>query len=373
MRFLMLNWRDPLSPLAGGAERVSQAYLAELVRRGHEVSWYAFEFPGAKPGDEVKGVKIIRGGGKGTAIVKARRWYRQQAPFDLVIDQHHGIAWFAPWWCKTNCVAYIHEVLGPIWNTFYRWPWNTIGRWQESWTHRLYSRTPFWVPSDSTKKNLQQHGVRDITVRPNGCDTVPLQELAPKPLAAPLRLITVSRLAPNKRIDHVIRAVQLLKERGVASQLTVIGSGEAQAQLEALAHDLGLSAQITFTGSLSESAKNEQLQTVHLLLHTSVREGWGLNVIEANAMGTPAVVYPVAGLVDSTIHGETGEVVRDQTPEALVEALQALLANPARYDAYRRSAWERSKRFQWNRVIADTCDWLEQKARGGGPPATTAG
>ena len=41
---------------------------------------------------------------------------------DLVIDQHHGIPWYAPWWCGTNCIAYIHEVLGPIWDAFYPWP-----------------------------------------------------------------------------------------------------------------------------------------------------------------------------------------------------------------------------------------------------------
>ena len=42
------------------------------------------------------------------------------------------------------------------------------------------------------------------------------------------------------------------------------------------------------------------------MVHTSIREGWGLNVIEANAMGTPAIVYPVGGLVDSTVDGPIG-------------------------------------------------------------------
>jgi hypothetical protein len=49
MRFLMLNWRDPRNPLAGGAERVSLAYLRELLRRGHEVFWFANDFAGALP------------------------------------------------------------------------------------------------------------------------------------------------------------------------------------------------------------------------------------------------------------------------------------------------------------------------------------
>ena len=44
VRFLMLNWRDPHNPLAGGAERVTHAYLRGLVERGHEVTWFANAF-----------------------------------------------------------------------------------------------------------------------------------------------------------------------------------------------------------------------------------------------------------------------------------------------------------------------------------------
>jgi len=94
MRFLMLNWRDPRNPLAGGAERVTLGYLAALAKRGHEVFWFAYTFEGAKPDDQIDGVQIIRRGGVGSAILEARRWLRTQGPFDLVIDQHHGWPWF---------------------------------------------------------------------------------------------------------------------------------------------------------------------------------------------------------------------------------------------------------------------------------------
>ena len=137
MRFLMLNWRDPRNPMAGGAERVTLGYLAALARRGHEVHWFTNHFDGAAAEDEIEGVRIIRGGGIGTSIWHARQWYRRQQRFDLVMDQHHGIPWFAPWWCRTRCVANIHEVLGPIWSAFYYWPWSALGRWQERWTHWL--------------------------------------------------------------------------------------------------------------------------------------------------------------------------------------------------------------------------------------------
>ncbi len=363
MRFLMLNWRDPHNPHAGGAERVTLGYLAALVARGHEVCWFAYSFPGARPEEEFQGIRIVRGGGVGSAIVEARRWFRQQPRFDLVIDQHHGIPWFAPWWCRTNCVAYIHEVLGPIWSAFYRWPINRFGPWQERRTHWLYRHVPFWTASASTKQALHECGVRDVTLIPYGVHTVAVPALEPKPLDVPLRLVMVSRLAPNKRVDHGFHTVARLLEAKIEAHLTVVGTGEVEQPLKAQVDALGLARHVTFTGPLPEKEKDEQLRRAHLLLHTSMREGWGLNVIEANAMGTPAVVYPVAGLIESTLHEKTGLVAAAETPEALAASITALLQKPDRYQSYRKQAWERAKTFHWDQVLPRACAWLEEQAR----------
>lgn len=364
MRFLMLNWRDPENPMAGGAERVSLAYLRALVERGHEAWWFANNFPGASPEQTIDGIHMVRGGGRGTSVLAARRWYRTQPRFDLVIDQHHGIPWFAPWWCGTNCVAYIHEVLGPIWDSFYAWPLSAIGRWQERLTHRWYGRVPFWTPSESTRRRLQAHGVKTVQVLSNGIDLQPLVELEAKALESSLRLVAVSRLAPNKRVDHTIRATQRLNESGVATRLTIVGGGESGSGLRELAGNLGLREKVQFTGRVSEEIKNREMRQAHLLVHASVREGWGLNVTEANALGTPAVVYPVDGLVDSTIHRKTGLITTAETPESMADAIIELTRHPEEYDRYRRNAWERSKAFQWEQVLPPACDWLEQTARG---------
>ncbi len=365
MRFLMLNWRDPKNPLAGGAERVTMGYLSALRKRGHEVYWFSFDFPGAAREEELEGVRIVRGGGIGTAIIKAVQWCRTQPRFDLVVDQHHGIPWFAPWWCRTNSVAYIHEVLGPIWNSFYSWPWSTFGRWQERWTHFFYRNVPFWTACTSTREALHQHGVRRIQMIPYGVHTVALPRLEPKPLAAPLRLAVVSRLAPNKRIEHAILTVKELLAQGIDAHLTIVGSGEEEGRLKELVQKAHLGKYVRFTGPLPEVEKDTLLKEAHYLLHTSQREGWGLNVIEANAMGTPAAVYPVAGLIESTLHDETGLVAEAETPQALARSLIQSLNNPERYQVYREKGWERAKTFHWNVVLPQACDWLEAMAAGG--------
>ena len=362
MRFLMLNWRDPKNPQSGGAERVSRPFLAALVSRGHQVYWFANAFERCVRQENIDGIEIVRGGGKGSSIARAIRWYRLQEPFDLVIDQHHGIPWYAPWWCKTNSIAYIHEVLGPIWDAFYPWPLSPIGRCQERWTHWLYRRVPFWTPSNSTKTALLETGVREVKVIPNGTDTTPLPHLESKPLRQPLRLVAVSRLAPNKRVDHAIQVVRILANQGIEAKLTVVGTGESASQLKQIVSAHALHDSIIFAGQLSEKEKNQTLRGAHFLVHTSIREGWGLNVIEANAMGTPAVVYPVPGLVDSTIHDETGLVTTSDNPEALADSLVDLLRVPEKYHRLRISAWQRSKSFQWKEVLPEACHWLEEQA-----------
>src|SRR5437879_8219840 len=69
----------------------------------------------------------------------------------------------------------------------------------------------------------------------------------------------------------------------------------------------------------------------HVLLMTSVREGWGLVVTEANARGTPAVVYDVPGLRDSVRNEQTGLVVPPR-PKSLSDAMVRVTSDPGLYD-----------------------------------------
>ena len=132
--------------------------------------------------------------------------------------------------------------------------------------------------------------------------------------------------------------------------------------MKRLAENSGVHHYVEFTGALDEEQKNERLRHAHFLLHTSVREGWGLNVIEANAMGTPAAVYPVGGLIESTLHDETGIVAEKETPEALARALTKIFKSPESYARLRVNAWNRSKTFAWEKVLPPVCDWLESLA-----------
>lgn len=363
MRFLMLNWRDPGNPLSGGAEKVTLGYLSGLVKRGHEVFWFANSFSGSQPKDEFEGVQIIRGGNIGTSFFHAWIWARRQVPFDLIIDQHHGIPWFSPWWGRTKSIAYLHEVLGPIWQSFYPKHLAKLGCFFERQCIKLYSNIPFWTASSSTKSILKTLGIKSVKIIPYGVSSIAINAFPRKRIQPPLRLIVVSRLAPNKRIDHAIDAVKLLIKRGRKAHLSIVGEGEMQGILQKKAASLGLEKVVHFEGLLSESEKDRRLERSHLLLHTSVREGWGLNVIEANCAGTPAVVYPVEGLIESTLHEKTGLIVEEESPDSLANGIERMIEKPALYEKCRVAAIQKGAEFHWDLILPKACDWLEAQAQ----------
>jgi len=363
VRFLMLNWRDPHNPLAGGAERVTHAYLRGLVERGHEVTWFANAFEDCTAEQMIDGIRVLRAGGKFTSWTKVRKWHSEQKPFDLVIDQHHGIPWYAPVWCPDKCVAYIHEVLGPIWDSFYSWPISTIGKWQEKLTLRQYGAVQFWTASSYTRELLEGQGIRSVTQIPYGVDVRALEDLPEKELDEPLRLITVSRLAPNKQVDHAIAALKILhEEHGLEANLKIVGQGQEESTLRQLVVGLGLQDHVEFLGAISEANKEKALKESHFLLHTSVREGWGLNVVEANAMGTPAIVYPSPGLVESTLHRETGLVADEDSPSGLAATIAGVQSHDGAYQDWRGAARDRAADFHWDNVLPKACDQLEEWA-----------
>jgi glycosyltransferase involved in cell wall biosynthesis len=80
---------------------------------------------------------------------------------------------------------------------------------------------------------------------------------------------------------------------------------------------------VQFLGRISESEKIERIARAHVLILTSVREGWGLVVTEAAAVGTPVIAYDVAGLRDS-VQASNG-VLSAPDPEHLSSVLQEFL------------------------------------------------
>ena len=163
--------------------------------------------------------------------------------------------------------------------------------------------------------------IGEIAVTPFGVD---LDRFAPRPRAdRPLTIGIVKSLAPKYGVDLLLHAFAGLPD---ACRLLIVGDGPQRAELEALAHELGIAARTEFTGAVAHADVPAFLNRLDIYVAPSRldSESFGVAVIEASACGLPVVVSDAGGLPEVVRDGETGLVVpRDDVP-ALRAALQRL-------------------------------------------------
>ena len=159
----------------------------------------------------------------------------------------------------------------------------------------------------------------------------------------------MTRLTPHKQLDHLVQAVPELLRRWPDLHVDIAGTGPAHDSLLARVRQLGLEQTVSLPGRVSEQAKNDLLSRAWLTVAPSLAEGWGLTVLEANTVGTPAVAYDVPGLRDAVRDGVTGWLV--PAGEGLATSVTAALEeleNPAQRQRYADHARAWAARFSWD-------------------------
>ena len=148
----------------------------------------------------------------------------------------------------------------------------------------------------------------------------------------------VGRLSPPKGFDVAIKALGVLKTRGLAPRLIIVGDGPERAALEALARSEGVVDRVTFAGALTHGALLPLYRRAWMLVAPSVvlasgrRDGIPNVVVEAMAMGVACVGTRAAGLEEVIVPGETGALSTPGDATSLADALQPLLADAAQAD-----------------------------------------
>jgi len=153
----------------------------------------------------------------------------------------------------------------------------------------------------------------------------------------PVRLLHVGRLVKEKGILDCLGAVSLLlRTRRV--HLDVIGSGPASEEAVALSRVLRLNDAVRFHGHVPHRELHEiYAQSDILLAPTRWREGFPTVLLEAMSAGVVPVVSPVAGVPDQLENGVNALFVPAESPEAVAEAVESLVAQPSLYDSIRRA------------------------------------
>ena len=344
MRILIFNWRDIKNPSAGGAEVFTHEVAKRWVAWGHQVTLFTSAFPGGSEEELVDGVRVLRKGGKYLVYQRAKSYYKNNLAghFDIVVDEINTRPFLTPTFVGDNqkVVALIHQLAREFWfyETFF--PLSFIGyHFLESRWLRSYINLPTITVSSSTRSDLVKLGFNKVFVVPEGLSFKALDEL-PKKEDNPT-LIFVGRLRKAKCPNHAVKAFKAVKEKIPNSQLWVVGDGYLKKELEKMSV-----ADVEFFGRLPTARKLQLMSQAHAIIVPGVREGWGLVVTEANAVGTPAIGYDIPGLRDSIKDRRTGLLCQPD-PGSLAQAAINFLTDKSLQEMLSNNALKWARQFSW--------------------------
>jgi glycosyltransferase involved in cell wall biosynthesis len=354
LRVLLLSWRDSGHPEGGGAEQFLERMASGLRRYGHDVTIRCARYQCSRRDEVVDGVRFLRRGGRLTVYPwVVLTLLRRPRRYDIVVDVQNGVPFWAPLFTRAHVVNLTHHVHREQWRIF-RPTVARFGWWLESrLAPRVYRRCRYVAVSQATRRELVELGVQaaSIGVVYNGHDVVVDHDVLPLPRTAEPTLVVLGRLVPHKRVELAIQALAALRPALPNLRLVVIGHGYWERQLRALCERLGVADAVRFTGHADDATKHRLLAESWLHVMPSVKEGWGLAVIEAAAHGTPTVAFRSAGgTVESVLDNETGLLVNDA--DELIGALRLLLTDDVLRRRLGEAARRHADRYTWSEAVA---------------------
>jgi glycosyltransferase involved in cell wall biosynthesis len=352
-RLLVINWQDTANPLAGGAEVHLLENLTRLVRDGFEITLLCSNFEGGEPDLEYEGIRIMRRGGRFDFNLRVPTLVRSlvhKEKYDLLIEDINKIPFYTPLYQPVPVLAVVpHLFATTVFQeiNFLLASYIFVCEYPVRWAYR---GVPFCVISESTRDDLVERGFPESSIEVIHCG-IDHQVYHVDPRGAKFAQPTIlylGRLKKYKSVQHLIEAFEDVMQRMPEARLVIIGDGDYRQALEALARKRGVGEHVTFTGFIAAEDKVRYLQRAWVAVCPSLKEGWGLTNIEANACGTVVVAADVPGLRDSVSHGTNGFLYPYGDTGALAEQLHTLLTEPSVRTQLESGAIEWARQFDWN-------------------------
>lgn len=355
MRILILSWEYP-PHIVGGLGRHVAALARELVADGHQVHVVTR----GKPGDSAQaegwfdGIHVVRVSEAPPAIPfedlvpwvlsfnnrvtsAAGRLLREYA-----IDVIHAHDWL---------VAYAAATLKEIWEipvvaTIHATEYGRHQGWLPEPMNRLIHQVEWWLTYEARRvitcsRYMREQVERIFELPPAKVDVVP-NGVDPKDFEVDARqvrafrasltpphtsmVLFAGRLEYEKGVQTVLDALRQVQHEVGPTRLFVAGVGTYSQALRRRVRELGLEADVRFTGFLEDHELRLHYAAADVAVVPSIYEPFGLVAVEAMACGTPVIVADTGGLREIVTEG-SGLTVPPEDAEALAAALTAVLTD----------------------------------------------
>jgi glycosyltransferase involved in cell wall biosynthesis len=165
---------------------------------------------------------------------------------------------------------------------------------------------------------------------------------------------TVANLKSHKGHEYLLRAACIVKSEIPGTRFVLVGRGPMEALLRRRVHELRLDEEVIFAGFREDALRLTNCFDVFAL--PSLHEGLSIALIEAMALGKPAIVTSVGGLPEVVEDGTQGSVVPPRDPVALADAIVRMLRDDALRKSFGIASRERARAFDVEQAVSRVGD-----------------
>ncbi len=379
----MMSWEFP-PRIVGGISRHCHGLAKSLVKMGHAVRMITLEFPGSPDfeymdGIEVHRVRIELGHPDFLTWVLLFNHFMEKYAARLNSGDRSNVIHAHDWLVSTASISIKHFLKRPLVFTVHS---TEVGRSKglkgansytidglEWWS--TFEASKVIVTSESMRREVIDHfklPPEKVSKIPNGIELEKFnldfdrESFRSKYVSGNERMILfVGRLTPQKGVEYLIKALPMILQRHPEAKLVIVGDGWMKDDLKRIAHSVGRSEKIYFTGFLPEWDLVRILLSADVLVVPSVYEPFGIVALEGMAAGVPVVASNVDGLSEVIHHGINGILTYPADSRSIAWGVDRVLSdqNYAKY-LVENAKREVSRKYSWDAIARETIKVYEE-------------
>ncbi len=199
---------------------------------------------------------------------------------------------------------------------------------------------------------------KQITTVPSGIDVEKFNPSVPAaPRGAAARILMVTQPTERQGVDTVIKAMARVPgaELVIAGGPSKINGDDDIHRLQIVAKEAGVDDRVIFLGHVDHDEVPGLLRSADLTISLPSYETFGRVPVESMACGTPVLVSPVGGHLDSVVDDVTGIQIKQGNPVELARAIRGLLSEPTHLASLGIAGADRARsRYSWERIASET-------------------
>lgn len=314
-------------PVTGGVERNIEDICRGLAELGHQSDVCCVRVPGTSADEVHNGTRIRRVNALNAKFYKIALGVSRILPgYDIV--HVHGLGFFSDFMGLLKPIHGKRLVLSTHGGIFHTSKLSLLKKLYFSlWSRFMLRSFDAVVAVSHSDRELFSSISRNVLTIANSIDYADLSSIKRRP--DDNLIVFIGRLSRNKRIDNLIRTVAEANRLGHVLRLAVIGEDwdRQVPRLKALANELGVGGNITFTGRLNRKTVLNFLGRARAFVSASEYEGFGISVLEAMGAGVPVIVNDISAFRTFVVDGINGFITNFSDPAQAAAHISGILKN----------------------------------------------